>query len=316
MERIIGTVKERGRRPVLAALLSFFFTGLGQWYCGEAARAVVLLLLRLLPILCLPFIPFYAQGGRVLCAFAVMLVASLAIWLGASIDAFFLARNRSIVPGLAARPWAYLLFALLSLICTAGALMPARATYGLYVQRDDAMGPLLRRGDVLLVGRFIAGPPAPGSVLVYREGEREMISRVAAQSADRVAASGSMLAVRGEFLPLGIYNDSEVRSLGLTNSTELFYEVNGGRKYPVKGDSGSGRIVRYRGPSNEAGPGRIFVADDNRLGREWFHGIAIESITGRVEGLIWGGSPGRSMMGVFVDKHGKAVDMNRVNILD
>lgn len=316
MERIIGTVREKKRRPVLAALLSLFFTGLGQWYCGEAYRAVVFLLLRVLPAICVPFISFSVPGGRVLHAVAVMAAASLAVWAGSSIDAYFLARRRSVPPGRATSVPAYLLYALAALVLTGGAIALAAASYRLYVQRDNSMEPLVRSGDIVLVSRFVAGTPAPGSPVLYRKGDGESIARVAARTGDRAARSGSMLAVNGEFMLMGIYGDSESRSLGLENSPELFYEVNGGRKYPVKADTGSGRMTKYRGPSAGAGEGKIFVADDNRIEREWLRAVAVESITGRVEGVIWGGSLRRSMLAPFVETGDRGADMNRVNILD
>lgn len=316
MERIIGTVREKERRPALAALLSLFFTGLGQWYCGEAYRAVVFLLLRLLPVVCIPFIPFSAPGGRVLHAVAVMAAASLAVWAGSSIDAYFLARRRSVAPGRSTSYPAYLLYAFVTLVLTVGALALAGASCRLYVHSGDSMEPLLRGGDIILVSRFVAGPPPPGSLVVYRGEGRESIARVAARPGDRAARSGSMLAVNGEFMLVGIYGDSESRSLGLENSPELFYEVNDGRKYPVRAETGSGRVAKYRGPSSGAGEGKVFVADDNRIDREWFRAVAVESITGNVEGVIWGGSWRRSMLAPFVKTANRDADMNRVNILD
>lgn len=316
MERIIGTVRDKERSPVLAALLSLFFTGLGQWYCGEACRAVVFLLLRLLPVICIPFMPFSASGGRLLHAVAVMAAASLVVWAGSSIDAYFLARRRSVAPGRIASFPAYLLYAFVVLVLTGGALALVGASFRLYVQRDNTMEPLLRSGDIILVSRFVAAPPAPGSPVVYRGEDRESVARVAARPGDRAARRGAMLAVNGEFMLMGIYGDSESRLLGLENSPELFYEVNDGRKYPVKADTGSGRMTKYRGPSSAAGEGKIFVADDNRVDREWFRTVAVESITGKVEGVIWGGSWRRSMLAPFVETGNRDADMNRANILD
>ncbi len=316
MERIIGTVRERERSPVLAALLSLFFTGLGQWYCGERARAAVLLLLRLLPLVLIPLVAFAGRGNHGLFAAVSMAGAALAVWIAASVDAFFLARRRSVLPGGARSLAAYILFALIATASVAGAAAMTAAAYRPYVQSDDAMEPLIRKGDILLVSRFVRDVPTPGSVVVYRGDHGALTARVAARAKDRLAERGSMLAVSGSFLLMGIYGEAEIRALGLGNSEELFYEVNEGAKYPVKAASGSGRLTKYKGPSAAAGEGRIFIADDNRLGREWLRTIRIDSLTGRVEGVLWGGSRRRMLLGPFVEIQRSASDVNTVNILD
>ncbi|HSV97662.1 MAG TPA: S24/S26 family peptidase [Spirochaetota bacterium] len=316
MERIIGTVKEKERSPVLAVFISLFFTGLGQWYCGEPLRAVVLFLLRFLPIVFIPFITFADRGNHGLFVAAAMIVASIAVWAAAPVDAFFLARRRSIIPGRTNSLPVYALFALITTALIAAAAAMTGAMYRPHIQGDDAMEPLIRKGDILLVGRFVRDLPPPGSVVVYR-GDRGMLTaRVMAREKDRVAHSGSMIAVNGDFLLMGIYGDIEVRKMGLDNSEQLFYEMNDGRKYPVRAVSGSGRLAKYKGASAAAGEGRVFVADDNRLGREWLRSITTAALAGRVEGVLWGGSWRRVLVLPFLKIQRSASEINTVNIVD
>jgi signal peptidase I/TM2 domain-containing membrane protein YozV len=300
-DRIIGTVREKERSPLIAAFLSLFFTGLGQWYCGEPLRAVVLFLLRFLPIVFIPFIPFADRGNHALFVAVAMGLASIVIWFAAPVDAFFLARRRSVPPGGTNSLPAYVLFALISAAAIAAAAAMAAAMYRPHIQGNDSMEPLIRKGDILLVSRFMRDLPSPGSVVVYRDDRGTPTARVMAGVKDRVAHSGSMIAVNGDFLLMGIYSDIEVKRLRLENSEQLFYEVNNARKYPVRAASGSGRLAKYRGPSAPAGEGRIFVADDNRLQREWLSSIPTAALTGRVEGILWGGSWRRALVRPFLE---------------
>lgn len=316
MERIIGTVRGMERTPSIAALLSLLVTGMGQWYCGEPSRAVTLFLLRFLPLVFIPFVPFAGRGNHGLFVAVAMAVASVVVWVAAPVDAFVLARRRTIIPGKINSLPAYIIYALISTALLAAAAAMAGTAYRPHVQGDNSMEPLIRKGDILLVSRFVRDLPPPGSVIVYRDDRGTLTARLAARPGDRVAHSASMLAVNGDFLLMGIHGDAEVGSLGLANSERLFFEVNGGRKYPVRAESGSGRLTKHRGPSATAGEGRIFVAEDNRPGREWLHEIPAGALVGRVEGILWGGSFRRLLIRPFVEVGRSSPDMNTVNIVD
>lgn len=71
---------EPKKDPILAMLLSFFIVGLGQIYCGEIGRGIVLFLLEVL--VCIP-----------LCMVGIGFLLVPALKIYASYDAYKIAEN-------------------------------------------------------------------------------------------------------------------------------------------------------------------------------------------------------------------------------
>ena len=74
--------------------------------------------------------------------------------------------------------------------------------------------------------------------------------------------------------------------MGLWNSEDLFFEINGEKKYPVKFKPGKNKASRAI-ESIALGKGEFLIAFDNRSKNDFHEAVSLNSVVGRVEGIIF-----------------------------
>jgi len=242
------------RRPWLAALLSFFWPGLGQLYNGEARRAIryfalliafyglVAILLRVLDA---P-IAFLAGG-------AVLVVAALALAFGSAIDAFRGARRvEAVVIGRYQRLWVYLGIVALMGVAQWGlddgarfhggcaADVPREFTHT-YQFLSGSMRPTLSPGETVIVetSYFCRNDPRRGDLAVFllpTPNSPVFIRRIIGLPGDRVQLREGRIYINGEpvaqeWLESGIATDEKGEEVHRGRFVENFP---GGARYVVE----------------------------------------------------------------------------------
>lgn len=296
-ERMISSVRGRGRSPLAAFLLSFFFTGLGQLYNGEAPKAAVLFGARILCLLLIPGYEIFAGRVQFLHYVVSLAAAGILIWIAAFAEApVRAARLGEIIPRGYNTPAAYAAFAVLTLALLAVATAAALSSVSFLRVHDASMYPTFERGELVLVSTLRRGGIARGDVIVFREGGRLTCARAVALEGDSVDAVGGLVILNGAYLSMGIFNDAEIHRLAVKNSERLFYEVNGDVRYPVFANIERFPLRPPRGNPGIVPQKSIVLARDNRVENDSLTTIEASRVRGTAEGVLSGARLGRSFL--------------------
>lgn len=297
-EKIITSVQKKHRRPLVAGLLTFLVTGLGQVYNGEAGKGMVLFLLRIVPLM---LIPVYGTHDMTLTQIrftALMAGVSTLVWFAAVFEAVWSAGGKG---AMSLKEYnstmMYILYALFGSIGLSAALLLPASFLGVHRVSDGFMMPTLVKGEYTLLYRG-AMDIKRGDVVVYLSGDLLRVSRVIGVSGDTVGVSDGSFSVNKFPLAVGVYTAAELALMGIPNREDTFFEINGSARYAIIADA-QGIAPRRTGEKIITVPaGFIFVAGDNRKmddNRELIEGKAV---IGKITGIIAGGGRERILIRV------------------
>lgn len=286
---ITATAPRKKRNPFIACALSVFFTGLGQIYNGDAAKGVVLLLLRVFTVCGMPFALLVKADKFFPVFFAVMAFAHLTAWLVSALDALYSAlMKKSIVTGALNSLPVYLVYSLISSLALCAATVVLLASLTFMPAPGSCMRPSLEEGEVVAVSRNVTVDSLNrGDVVMFYEGGATGMGRILARPGDRVRWSHISVEIDGAALDRGVPVDAEAWRYGVANSEQLFYEISGDVRYLVMiGDTGHASAA-MRGPEKTIGEGELLVGCDNRREGGVFRVTGVSDVIGRVEMVVW-----------------------------
>jgi signal peptidase I len=280
-----GSAVKRSR--LTAFILSFFFTGLGQVYCGEIARGFIFLTGRLLLFMIIPAYAILNPSDSFLLFVADAAAVNTAVWLLSSLEPIISIPRRNVNElKNYNRPPFYALFAVSGTLIILISIIFISAFFSVKRIDSENMSPGVFAGEYVLVYTYET-EIKKGDLIIFNEGSTAAAARVIALPGDIIKGSEGMIYVNDVPLSKGIYSDTEITDMGLPVSENLFYEINESRKYPVLAETGkSGEILKKAKPHKMAG-NMYFSAVDNRTIQDPYKIIDKKNITGRVEGIVF-----------------------------
>jgi hypothetical protein len=292
-DKIIHTLKTEARRPGLSLLLSLLFAGLGQMYNGELAKGTVFCLMRAVAIAALPVSLLRRPAAPSAVTALVFAAAVLALTAASPVEAFLRARRRADLPARAyCAPGWYCAFAAACAALTASTAIFVAAFFTVSLIDNDAAGPLLDRGDVVLVGRYRAAPIARGELLLAGGAP----ARVVALGGDAVRYEGNVFFVNGGALPLGFLPDRVIARF-TPDRGDVISEAGAAGKYPVR--FRQSRDVTLAGLPATVPAGHLLVASDTRLDKNFARVVPLASVGGRIEGILFSAKLSKIGMNAF-----------------
>ncbi len=265
------------RNPWIAAILTFPAPGLGQLYCGDLRRALILASFALLlnPVLLMVLIKSgFGVKSIVLCQIVEWIVGLVIL-----VDAWLLAKRSS--PDYRLKEvnrtgiyWMFAVFTLLGGVSAGlGSAFFVKDIFQAYKIPTSSMSPTLNPGDQLMVrkGVFLKEDPFRGDVVVFpapENRERTYIKRVIGLPGDTVEMKDGALWINGKAL---------LEKEGKEINGEAEYSISAKKPVP---DFGPVTVPDYS----------VFVLGDNRSNSHdsrSFGPIAINSISGKAIHRHW-----------------------------
>lgn len=255
------------RKPWVATALSMLCCGLGQVYCGQLSRGVVLYAAGLLFG---PAILWIIQGSSAvwLVLFLATILASTLVYVASIVDAQRIATRMAAQPSEAPhrqRPVLLWGMALASIPCTLGFGFSLRAdVVEAFYLPTSSMEPTLRKGDRILTNKWNIGSREleRGEVVVFRvpsNPEQRWIKRIVGLPGDTVELRRGELFINGVRLQRELVPGLEESSSG--PQTRAYHERNGARRYQVLvGESDENDDL----PPQTVPEGSYFVLGDHR----------------------------------------------------
>jgi len=257
--------RARRRRPWIAAVLTFFLSGLGQVYAGRARRGALIFILSLTAATAFLLGWMRHPSFRFM---ALWLVVAASVKIGLMIDAAWVARAAPVPFSLKAynRWYVYVAALLLADYFVFPLFKHTLIGNGFEAFRLPAgvasMEPSWMAGDYLMVAP-LGRPPTRGQVVVYRTPYATLLKRVVALPGDTVAMSQGQLSVNGVNIAEPYVRPGDASAPdGLPMDSSDFYWQN---RYLVAGVN----AASYRPTLKTWGPvvlpdSNYFVLGDNR----------------------------------------------------
>lgn len=295
-DKIIQTQKTEPRRPGVSFALSLFFTGLGQMYNGDLARGAVFALFRVVALLAVPAALVSRRPASSIGMFLVMTAAALAVAAASPVEALVRARRRRDLPVRAYNTARYYaLFAAVQKLAILLAMTVLLGFYSILAVHDDAAGPLLESGDIVLVTAYATDGPACGELVELDDGA---VARVLAHAGDTVRYHGNIFYINGRFLPMGYLADDAIGRF-TRDREHVISETCGTRVYPVRFRQSP--EITPGGIVSPVPKGALLAATDTRLEKNFARIVHSGSVRGRVEGILFSTNVRKIGMDAFGD---------------
>lgn len=277
--KIIISKNYRKANPLIAFILSFFFTGLGQVYAGALYRGTAFLLLKLIIILIPPFFAINNPDAFFLNNIFYTASALIILTLINSIDAFVKCIKKPLIT-----VQKYNNLVLYTLYAAAGTFLTIifalwfTLIFSFYIV-PETVEPIYEKNDLILISKIPEKKYIHGETVLIRDQSNLSIKRIIAIPGEKVNYKNSRFLVEGSELMLSIFSEAELKKMSLT-SYDVVSELNGFYKYSVKQSrirSGFAKKLKER---------EYLTASDDRSGKDFYELIEQSSIYGRVEGIL------------------------------
>jgi signal peptidase I len=283
------------RNPWVAVVLSFFSTGLGHIYSGRIVTGLVLFLVSLLFAPVAVLAAYLGASTRVLVVLLASGLTVVGVYLFAVVDSFRAARksgehyqlrdyNRGIV---------YALFLLVGVLYPVGVAQYLRASvFEAFLIPTASESPNFLPNDHVLVNKTTYQRRAPdrGDVVVFRspkDRRLNWIKRVIGLPGDTVEVKGNEVILNGKKLERDRVPASSL-PFPLDEGSELFYELNAGRRYRIVLEPTEEKIADF--PKQAVPEGYCFVLGDNRNRSLDSRGVGLipqAEVIGAVQYIFW-----------------------------
>lgn len=263
----MSTNRIAGREPWLAVALSLFCPGLGQIYCGEIVRGLVLFLASLLFTPLVLLAALLPPATPVLAALLLAGLAVLAAYVYAVAAAYRSARKLREHYQMREynRPVVYVLFLLVGLLSPVGGAWYLPHIFEAFYLPTGSMAPTFLEGDHILADKlaYRKAMPKRGDVVIFhvpRKPGLTWIKRVIGLPGDTVEVKNNEVFVNGKRLERDRVPASSLRGAAGGLDGEVFVESNAGRRYLIL----IGKEKSADFPKTTVPEGSVFTLGDHR----------------------------------------------------
>lgn len=237
----MSTSPVAGREPWLAVALSLFAPGLGQIYCGEIVRGLVLFLASLMFIPLVVLAALLAPATPILVALLLTALAVLGAYFYAVLVAYGSARKlrEHYQTREYNRPLVYVLFLLVGILYSAGGAWYLPHVFEAFYLPTESMAPTFLEGDHVLADKlaYRKGMPKRGDVVIFRVLHKPgltWIKRVIGLPGDTVEVKDGEVFVNGKRLDRDRVPASSFGGIAGAPEGQVFVESNAGSRYLIQ----------------------------------------------------------------------------------
>lgn len=263
----MSTGRAAGREPWLSLVLSLLAPGLGQIYCGEIVRGLVLFLASLTFIPLVVLAALLTPATPVLAALLLTSLAVLSAYLYAVVAAYRSARKlrEHYETREYNRPLVYVLFLLVGVLYSVGGAWCLPHVFEAFYLPTESMAPTFLEGDHVLADKlaYRKAMPKRGDVVIFRVPRKPgltWIKRVIGLPGDTVEVKDSEVFVNDKQLDRDRVPASSLSGIAGIPEGQAFVESNAGSRYLIL--IGKGKDPDY--PKTLVPEGKFFVLGDHR----------------------------------------------------
>ena len=283
---IISSQSPLRRYPILAFALSFIFTGLGQVYNGHFSKGFVFLIFRVLSLLVLPFyVIIYAYHVSVL-FLSIIVIVQFIIWILSPVEAAYSARSQNTFNLKNFNSiFIYFIYGLISSGLLIFSVLLIISFFSIETVSTENMNPALLKNEYVVVNKYSGKNVGVGDAVIFVSKNGKAAGRIIAKDGDLVSKKGGYY-INNTALPRTIISKIDLEKNGIDNSEDLFFELNGERKYPVKMKQDKSKNASVLKPVL-LGNDEYLIAFDNRSTNDSFEIVKQSAITGKIEGILF-----------------------------
>ena len=291
--KIIVSQNFKRANPLIAFILSFFFTGLGQIYSGSIYRGIVFFLIKILIIITPSFLVLTNPDSCYLHEVFYSTAALVVLIIANSIDASMKCILKPQIPVQRYNNlFTYTAFALAGTLLTITSILWFSAFFS-FQTVTVKNEPLFEKNDIILISKTPGKKYSHGETVIIKDESGLSLTRIAAIPGEKAEYRNSRFLIEGSELPLSIFSEKELHQMSLTNY-DVVSEINGSYKYSViQSRTKSGFRILLK--DNE-----YLTSKDDRNIKNFYNIADNKSIAGRVEGILFSPSRKELLISPFV----------------
>jgi signal peptidase I len=282
---IIKSESRLKRYKSISFMLSFFFTGLGQVYNGCLSRAVVFTSLRFFSLIIISLFSLTRGSDFSVLLFILPSAFSILIWLISLLEAVCsssgkIAYNKKKSNSILF----YMIYALITSALLAVSVIFVFSFFSIEKIVGDDMNPVLMKNEYILINKYSVKDITAGDVIFFTLNNTSP-ARVIAKVGNTVRKKNNNIYINDTSLTYSIIPKTDLEKMEIGNSEDLFYEINWERKYPVILEKKDRKDLPEKPVLLDSG--KYYITFDNRSKNNSFYVIGSDTVTGRVEGIIF-----------------------------
>ncbi len=276
--KIIYSESDERTSPVASFVLSFIFTGLGQFHNGQLSKAIIFLMLRTFCILTPPFYSYVKKSERTYIDIVYICLIILAvIWLSSAAHASFLSFSKNNV--LKQKKFFishYIIFIFLNIVLIIFPLLIFFNSFAV-IKVYSASAPVISRGDLVLIYKMDRNHDVIRDTM-YLTDDGKILRAVLLEN-ERMQLSSSGLSINKIEHELAVPDEEEISCFRLENY-DILLQKSDKIKYPVISPL---KKVSYKFHTS----GKEFLLlSDNRRDTLVYKKLKKNNLNMRVEGIL------------------------------
>ncbi len=284
--KILKSTAEKKRNRFTAFFVSIIFTGFGQIYNGNLYSGIVLLIIRSISLMIIPVYLQIHPGHDSLDLALSSIFFNAVIFIYSPAEALYSSsRVRIIKLKKCNSIFAYAVFIISNIFLTSLSFFIIMNFFDIREIRETS-SILFRKGDRVLVLKLKKEGFQRGEMVEYNESGALKTGRIIGAGGDTVKQENYTFSVNEIPLGIGTFDENEMARLALGDYNKILSESYHKIKYPVKVDIEK-NIPGKAEPGNLIKNGEFLIAADNRETGNFYRIIKKESITGRIEGVLF-----------------------------
>lgn len=275
MKKIIISGEETSVKPWAAFIMSLLVTGLGQVYCGTAARGTTFMLARVLTVISVPCFAVLNPGKNLINEISAAILIFVIITLASPAETLLKPRSSRRIKKRRYNTYGYYsVYSAVSIMLTALSLLFFFSCFTFYRAGSD-YSPQINRGEILTVNR-IRKDYHRGEVVIYNY----LPLRIMALPGENAEYRQGKFYIDGSELQQSVFTEDELELLSVQD-IDVISETNGPYMYAVTAGAEKFTIKSILEAES------YFAVPDDRKSRSGFMYLKRESITGVLEGILF-----------------------------
>jgi TM2 domain-containing membrane protein YozV len=282
-DKIIKSSLKKERNPLIAFLLSFFFTGAGETYNGDLSKGLIIFFIKIIALMILPIIIILKASDSYLVPFVFTVFISLSLHLFSPVYASLKSyREKTAARKKYNNIYFYLIFILLNSLITIYTISIVYTTFGIVSIKDDNNIPSLSYGDIILYLKYHPHDFKKGDLIIN---DNMKISRIIGMENENFKIIKDKILIDNFPLEREILSETDMKKYSIEFGEKFIFEINNRRKYPAISDESL--LSKSKIKDITIKKMHFLAGVDNRSVYNQFEEIPANRVISRVEGIIF-----------------------------
>ena len=281
-DKIIKSSIKIKRNPAISFFLSIFFTGAGEAYNGDLSKGLIVFSIKTITLMIFPLLIYIKESDSYIIPFVITVLITFGLHI---FSAFYAAYKSYKKKESALKKYNniifYLLFILFNTVISIYTLSIIYSTIDLVLITNNDNMPSINQNNVVLCLKYLPHKFKKGDLIITENGT---ISRIIAIENENFKIIKDNIRIDNFPIEREILTEIDLKKYSIEFGEKIVFEKNN-KKYPVISDESLLSSSNIKDITVK--PGFFITGTDNRSIKNQFTEVPLNTIKGRIEGILF-----------------------------